>query len=49
MDKNKDYLIPTVIESSSYGERAYDIYSKLLKEAKLFFLGEDVNPHTAKF
>ena len=46
MDKNKDYLIPTVIESSSYGERAYDIYSKLLKE-RIIFLGEDVNPHTA--
>ena len=25
-------LIPTVIEKSAYGERAYDIYSRLLKE-----------------
>jgi len=25
-------LVPTVIEKSSYGERAYDIYSRLLKD-----------------
>jgi ATP-dependent Clp protease protease subunit len=31
-------LIPTVIEKSSYGERAYDIYSRLLKE-RIIFLG----------
>lgn len=32
------YLIPTVIEKSTYGERAYDIYSRLLKE-RIVFLG----------
>ncbi|TSA46102.1 ATP-dependent Clp endopeptidase proteolytic subunit ClpP, partial [bacterium] len=31
-------LIPTVIEKSGYGERAYDIYSRLLKE-RIIFLG----------
>jgi ATP-dependent Clp protease, protease subunit len=31
-------LIPTVIEKSQYGERAYDIYSRLLKE-RIVFLG----------
>lgn len=31
-------LIPTVIEKSAYGERAYDIYSRLLKE-RIIFLG----------
>ena len=39
-------LIPTVIESDGRIERAYDIYSRLLKE-RIIFLGEDVNPHTA--
>lgn len=33
-----NYLIPTVIEKSHYGERAYDIYSRLLKE-RIIFLG----------
>lgn len=32
------YLIPTVIEKSQYGERAFDIYSRLLKE-RIIFLG----------
>ncbi len=39
-------LIPTVIESEGRYERAYDIYSRLLKE-RIIFMGEDVNPHTA--
>ena len=34
-------LIPTVIEKSAYGERAYDIYSRLLKE-RIIFLGGPV-------
>ncbi len=34
-------LIPTVIEKSSFGERAYDIYSRLLKE-RIIFLGNPV-------
>lgn len=39
-------LIPTVLEKTQNGERAYDIYSRLLKE-RIIFLGEDVNEHTA--
>lgn len=39
-------LIPTVIEQEGRMERAYDIYSRLLKD-RIIFLGEDVNPHTA--
>jgi len=42
----KSLLIPTVIESDGRMERAYDIYSRLLKE-RIIFLGEDVNSHTA--
>ncbi|MCA1933836.1 MAG: ATP-dependent Clp protease proteolytic subunit, partial [Asticcacaulis sp.] len=33
------YLIPTVIEQSSRGERAYDIYSRMLKERIIFLTG----------
>jgi ATP-dependent Clp protease protease subunit len=39
-------LIPMVIESSGRGERAFDIYSRLLKERVIFLVGE-VNDHTA--
>lgn len=39
-------LIPTVIEKSSFGERAYDIYSRLLKE-NIIFLGGPIDDHTA--
>ncbi|MBI2888785.1 MAG: ATP-dependent Clp endopeptidase proteolytic subunit ClpP [Candidatus Liptonbacteria bacterium] len=39
-------LIPTVIEKSQYGERAYDIYSRLLKE-RIIFLGGPVNDAVA--
>lgn len=39
-------LIPTVIEKSSYGERAYDIYSRLLKE-RIIFLGGPINDQVA--
>lgn len=39
-------LIPTVIEKSSTGERAYDIYSRLLKD-RIIFLGEPINDHVA--
>lgn len=35
-------LIPTVIEKSNFGERAYDIYSRLLKE-RIIFLGAPIN------
>lgn len=39
-------LIPTVIEKSQYGERAYDIYSRLLKE-RIIFLGGPVSDQVA--
>lgn len=35
-------LIPTVIEKSQYGERAYDIYSRLLRD-RIIFLGAPIN------
>lgn len=37
-------LIPTVIEKSQYGERAYDIYSRLLKERIIFVSGVITDP-----
>lgn len=46
MKKPSSYLVPTVVEKSHDGERAYDIFSRLLKE-RIIFLGEDVNEHTA--
>ena len=46
MTKPSNYLVPTVIERTSDGERAFDIYSRLLNE-RIIFLGEDVNEHTA--
>lgn len=46
MKKTRNYLVPTVIEKSHEGERAFDIYSRLLNE-RIIFLGEDVNEHTA--
>lgn len=46
MNKPTNMLIPTVIESDGRMERAYDIYSRLLKD-RIIFLGEDVNEHTA--
>lgn len=39
-------LIPTVIEKTNMGERAYDIYSRLLKE-RIIFLNDEINDHTA--
>lgn len=39
-------LVPYVIESTSRGERSYDIYSRLLKD-RIIFLGEEVNEVTA--
>lgn len=46
MNKPTNYLVPTVIEKTHEGERAFDIYSRLLNE-RIIFLGEDVNEHTA--
>lgn len=39
-------LVPMVVEQSARGERAYDIYSRLLKERVIFLVGE-VEPHMA--
>ncbi len=47
MKKNlHDYLVPTVVEETNRGERAYDIYSRLLKE-RVVFLGDQVTSDTA--
>lgn len=43
---NYQHLIPTVIEKSTYGERAYDIYSRLLKD-RIVFLGDTVDDGVA--
>ncbi len=40
------YLVPTVIEKSRDGERAYDIYSRLLKE-RIIFLGTSIDSNVA--
>lgn len=42
----KNYLVPTVVEETNKGERAYDIYSRLLTD-RIVFLGEQVNSQTA--
>lgn len=39
-------LVPTVIEQEGRFERAFDIYSRLLKD-RIIFLGSEVNEHTA--
>jgi len=44
--KPSQFLIPTVIENEGRYERAYDIYSRLLKD-RIIFLGQDVNEATA--
>src|SRR6266576_5489489 len=46
MDRKSQVLVPTVIEQEGRMERAYDIYSRLLKD-RIIFLGNDVNEHTA--
>ena len=40
------HLIPTVIEKSTYGERAYDIYSRLLRD-RIIFLGDQIDDGVA--
>jgi ATP-dependent Clp protease protease subunit len=42
----QNYLVPTVIESSNRGERAYDLYSRLLRE-RIIFLGTPVDDTVA--
>jgi ATP-dependent Clp protease protease subunit len=46
MEPLYDYLVPTVVESSNRGERAYDLYSKLLKE-RIIFLGTPIDDAVA--
>lgn len=46
MNKPQSIIVPTVIEKTHEGERAFDIYSRLLNE-RVIFLGEEVNEHTA--
>lgn len=48
MDKQikNEYLIPTVLEKTEGGERAFDIYSRLLKE-RIIFLGGPINDQVA--
>ena len=46
MDRITSSLVPTVIETTGRGERAYDIYSRLLKE-RIVILSEEVNSVTA--
>ncbi len=38
----QNYLVPTVVESSNRGERAYDLYSRLLRE-RIIFLGTPID------
>ncbi len=45
-EEKQTLLIPTVIEKSAYGERAYDIYSRLLKD-RIIFLGTPINDQVA--
>ncbi len=45
-DISANYLIPTVIEKTNYGERAYDIYSRLLKD-RIIFLGTAIDDQVA--
>jgi len=42
----KNQLVPMVVEQSARGERAYDIYSRLLKERVIFLVGE-IEPYMA--
>lgn len=46
MKNVNQYLIPSVIEKTSYGERAYDIYSRLLKD-RIIFLGSGIDDGVA--
>src|SRR6202158_1457502 len=39
VDTHPNYLVPMVVEQTNRGERAYDIYSRLLKERIIFITG----------
>ena len=44
MEKIHNMMVPMVVEQSPQGERAYDIYSRLLKE-RIIFLGSQIDDH----
>jgi ATP-dependent Clp protease protease subunit len=44
--RTQNYLVPTVVESSSRGERSYDLYSRLLRE-RIIFLGTAIDDTVA--
>jgi ATP-dependent Clp protease, protease subunit len=46
MSPKNQILIPTVLEKTAYGERAYDIYSRLLKE-RIIFIGTPIDDNVA--
>ena len=46
MGMPQSYLVPTVVEQTGRGERAYDIYSRLLND-RIIFLSDEVNDATA--
>ena len=46
MGKSNAYLVPTVIEQTSQGERAFDIYSRLLKD-RIILLGTPIDDAVA--
>ena len=44
--RTSDFIIPMVIEKTSRGERAYDIYSRLLED-RIVFVGSPIDDHVA--
>lgn len=46
MDVKNQILVPTVLEKTQFGERAYDIYSRLLKD-RIIFIGTPIDDHVA--
>lgn len=46
MENKYNMLVPMVVEQSAQGERAYDIYSRLLKE-RIIFLGSAIDDHVS--
>lgn len=46
MNRPSNLLVPTVIETTNMGERAYDIYSRLLKD-RILFVGTEIDSHSA--
>ena len=46
MEPVRDYLVPMVIETTNRGERAFDIYSRLLKD-RIIFIGTPIDDQIA--